>query len=236
MIQSFKTFYRRRLPHWQPEGATIFFTWRLYGSMPKEALERLAEERKRLERKPHRAGESERQRAIRHDKIIFGLADEILDRAKHGPLWLKDPRLAKLVADAFFYHNGQRYDLFAYVVMPNHVHVLLRPKEIGQPEENKVEQPFQAATSPRYVPICKITQGLKGYTAREANRLLGRTGQPFWQDESYDHWVRDETEFIRIIAYIENNPVKAGLVARPEDWRWSSAWERRWGRLVGQTF
>ena len=56
-------------------------------------------------------------------------------------------------------------------------------------------------------------QGLKGYTAREANRLLGRTGQPFWQGESYDHWVRDETEFIRIIAYIENNPVKAGLVA-----------------------
>ena len=99
-----------------------------------------------------------------------------------------------------------------------------------------MEQPFQAATSPHYVPIRRITQGLKGYTAREANRLLGRTGQPFWQGESYDHWVRDETEFIRIIAYIENNPVKAGLVARSEDRRWSSAWERRWGRLVGQTF
>ena len=72
-----------------------------------------------------------------------------------------------------------------------------------------------------------ITKNLKGYTAREANRLLGRTGQPFWQDESFDHWSRDRAEFVRIVAYIENNPVKAGLVKRPEEWIWSSAAERK---------
>jgi len=69
----------------------------------------------------------------------------------------------------------------------------------------------------------RLLESLKGATAREANRVLGRTGERFWQAESYDHWVRDDREFERIVAYIENNPVKAGLVSRPEDYRWSSA-------------
>ncbi len=66
-------------------------------------------------------------------------------------------------------------------------------------------------------------KSLKGATAREANRLLGRTGEPFWQKESYDHWVRSQREFEKIRAYIESNPVKAGLVQEPEDYPWSSA-------------
>lgn len=81
--------------------------------------------------------------------------------------------------------------------MPNHVHLLILPK-IAAP---------------------KIMRWLKGSTARTANQLLGRTGLPFWQDESYDHWVRGPKEFGGIIGYIEENPVSAGLV----DWRWSSA-------------
>src|ERR1035438_3449660 len=72
-------------------------------------------------------------------------------------------------------------------------------------------------------PTIQASQSLKGATAREANRVLGRTGETFWQAESYDHWVRDEKEWQRIEAYIENNPVKAGLVSRAEDYRWSSA-------------
>jgi putative transposase len=71
---------------------------------------------------------------------------------------------------------------------------------------------------------------LKGFTAREANKLLGRTGEPFWRRESYDRWVRDESEWNRIARYIERNPVKAGLVAQIEDYPWSSAnpkWRER---------
>ena len=82
-----------------------------------------------------------------------------------------------------------------------HVHVLLYPK-IGP---------------------SRLLQSLKGFTAREANRMLDRTGEPFWQAESYDHWVRDEREYGRIAAYIECNPVNAGLVGKAEDYPWSSA-------------
>jgi putative transposase len=222
MGKQIKPYYRRRLPHWQPDKAMIFFTWRLYGSLPAEVLERLTAERDRLRRQPERPGESERARSVRESKIIFGLLDKALNQADRGPMWLKNPRLAELVMDALFHHAGKWYDLLAFVVMSNHVHVLLTP----------LDQPGEAVP----YPISQITQGIKGYTAREANRFLGRTGQPFWQDESYDHWARDAGEVLRIIAYIESDPVRAGLVAEPEEWRWSSAWERLWGRLVGQTF
>ena len=100
------------------------------------------------------------------------------------------------------------YELGAYVVMANHVHLLIRP--LIAPD--------------------RIMQSLKGVTAREANRLLGRTGEPFWQKESYDHVVRDEGEMGKIRKYIENNPVKAGMVESAEEFRWSSAGEDRASR------
>lgn len=228
------TFYRRQLPHWQPAGGTIFITWRLYGSLPKEALDRLADEKSRLEKQPIRPDETPRDRALRHNKGLFALTDKMLADNTTGSHWLKEERIARLVVEALFYHDGNLYTLLAFVVMPNHVHVLLRPLE--ERREQQIEQPEPVTKTdsdndaPRYVPLRRITQSLKGYTAREANRLLGRTGQTFWQDESYDHWVRDEAELGRIVSYIEWDPVKSGLVAKPEEWRWSSAWERAWGR------
>jgi REP element-mobilizing transposase RayT len=85
--------------------------------------------------------------------------------------------------------------------MADHVHLLIRP--LIAPD--------------------RLLKSLKGATARHANRLLGRTGEPFWQKESYDHWVRNQSEFEKIRVYIENNPVKAGLVRSPEEFPWSSA-------------
>ena len=100
----------------------------------------------------------------------------------------------------------------------NHLHLLLRPNPTNTGSESSTDS---------FVPLSVITKSIKGYTAREANRILKRTGQQFWQQESFDHWPRDEGEFSRIIEYIESNPIKAGLVHRPEDWQWSSAAERR---------
>jgi putative transposase len=129
--------------------------------------------------------------------------DRELDSAATGPTWLKQPEIARCVVDALQF--GERhlklYTLLAYCVMSNHVHMVIEPS----------------------VPIARITKSIKGYTSRAANKLLSRTGERFWRDESYDHWVRDSEERNRVIRYIEMNPVKAGLVQEPEEWRWSSA-------------
>jgi len=115
---------------------------------------------------------------------------------------LRQAVIAQIVVSSI--HKGvelAHFDLSAYVVMPNHVHLLVLPR----------------------IAPDRMMKSLKGSTAREANRALGRTGEPFWQKESYDHWVRSQQEFESIRAYIENNPVKAGLVRTPEEFPWSSA-------------
>ena len=106
-----------------------------------------------------------------------------------------------MVTDAICYRDPRIYRLHAFVVMPNHVHLLMTP----------------------LVAVSTVMQSLKRFTAREGNRILGLTGQPFWQDESFDRLVRNETEFERIARYIERNPVTAGLAATVEDFPWSSA-------------
>ena len=218
MPEQSKPYYWRNLPHWQPPGAAIFLTWQLEGSLPRAARERLAATRALLEREAARTDEDTDQRKARHSKKLFAALDQILDKAESGPLWLKEERIAAIVESALLQRYRELYTLWAYVVMANHVHALLQPKQ----------SPILAEGSegPTYFLLKDITKRLKGYTALEANRVLNRTGQTFWQQESFDHWARDEREFYRIIAYIENNPVKAGLVSRPEEWRWSSAHER----------
>jgi putative transposase len=132
----------------------------------------------------------------------FAWMDRQLDTARSGPMYLRQRAIARLVVESI--HKGVQlghYELYAYVVMGNHVHVLIHP----------------------HIDVSRLLKSLKGATAREANKLLRRTGEPFWQKESYDHWVRDEAEFRRIRAYIENNPVKAGLVKISEEYPWSSA-------------
>jgi REP element-mobilizing transposase RayT len=135
--------------------------------------------------------------------------DRLLDRGTSGPLHLRRPEIAELVVAALQdgHHKFQRYLLHAFVVMPNHVHTLVTPKVMAS----------------------RWLAPLKGFTAYRANELLTRHGQPFWQDESYDHLVRSPAEFDRIRVYIEQNPVAAGLVVDAEEYQWSSAA----GRLKG---
>jgi putative transposase len=177
------TYYERNLPHWHPAGKSIFVTWRLFGSLPRTVGARIKS-----------SGNASGKR--------FLVFDECLDSAKCGPLWLLDGKIAGYVRDALIRgaELGQ-YRLHAWVIMPNHVHVLLEP----------------------LVALQRVMSTLKGVSARNANAELGRVGEPFWQDESFDHWIRDSSQFERIRSYIEQNPVKAGLAKKPEDWLWSSA-------------
>jgi REP element-mobilizing transposase RayT len=145
---------------------------------------------------------TERQQAL---ELYSAKIEAYLD-AGRGECWLRDPRVADQVAEAFRFFHGQRYDLGPWVVMPNHVHVLVRPLGAHL--------------------LDGIVRSWKGFTARAANQLLGRTGEAFWAREFYDHLVRDDAERARLGDYIHDNPVKAGLCARWEDWPWSSAHPR----------
>jgi REP element-mobilizing transposase RayT len=123
-----------------------------------------------------------------------------------GACWLAQPEIAKLVQNALLHFESQRYELLAWCVMPNHVHSVLRPASNWVLES--------------------ILHSWKSYTASEANRVLSRKGQTFWQHESYDHVVRNENDLQHCVIYTEENPVKAGLCKKPEDWPWSSARRR----------
>jgi REP element-mobilizing transposase RayT len=125
--------------------------------------------------------------------------DRLLDQYSAGPLYLQRPDIAQMVVEAIQYRHPAQYLFHSFVVMPNHVHMLIIPK----------------------VPVAEIMQSLKRFTARQANRIPGMTGSPFWQDESYDRLVRTDDEFDRIARYIEMSPVHAGLVTEPEQFPWS---------------
>jgi REP element-mobilizing transposase RayT len=177
------THYERRLPHWDTVNEPLFVTFRLHGSLPANRIF-----------PPDRLTTSGQ---------AFVAMDRLLDTAAAGPFYLRQNAIAKLIVGALY--EGQdrfhRYQLHTFVVMPNHVHILVTPHVI----------------STRWL------GPLKGYTAREANRVLALEGRPFWQDESYDHLVRSRDEFTRIQRYIESNPVNAGLALEPDKFPWSSA-------------
>jgi putative transposase len=200
--------YRRNLPHYQPEQATLFVTFRLAGSIPMVVLRRLAEEHEQaivaLQHQPESAARD--GRLYLEQRRAFGKWDAALDAPDgNSPRWLEDPRIAQLVVDSLHYRHGRVYYLHAFCVMPNHGHVVFTPlkKEDGT-----------------FYSLAAIMHSLKRYTARQANLILGREGD-FWHHESYDHVVRDLEEYRRIVAYVLNNPVKAGLVREWQDWPWS---------------
>lgn len=207
-------FYRRKLPHWQPHGAEYFVTFRLAGSLPKEAIVKLKRERDLLIQK-HSSGSPRSDklsdlRAKVH-KLIFKKYDDLLDESLTGPTWLAQTEVTEIVKEAIHFRDGQEYELYAYSIMPNHVHLVFKlpdPRSIN-PEENED------------FPVTKLLHSLKSYTALEANKVLLRVGNSFWQSESYDHVIRDSNELERIIYYTLNNPVKAGLVNEWRGWKFS---------------
>lgn len=142
---------------------------------------------------------AKRRAEYNEHKRYFSVFDTYLDSVKNGPDWLKIATIATIVKESLHHKDGEEYNLYAYCVMPNHVHLLLVIHQIHRP-------------------FYMTLKSIKGFSARRANELLDRTGQPFWQAESYDHIVRSQKEFDNIIAYILNNPVKAGLVDEWNNW------------------
>ena len=218
-------YFRRRLPHFQPENASFFVTFRLIGSLPPDVMLRLKAEqqaaKKQIATLAKQGNEEEYNKALAdQQKRYFGKFDEWLDKAVGGERWLSDERIAQLVYDAILYRDGEQYNLICFTIMPNHVHMVFSPLITAQPGKA-----HNKGKSGKYL-LSPIMESLKKYTAGEANNMLGRSGA-FWQHESYDRVVRDGNELQGIIKYVLNNPVKAGLTDRPELWKWSYVKERQ---------
>jgi REP element-mobilizing transposase RayT len=183
---------RGYLPHFDVPGVTQFVTLRLGDALPRsrrsewEALaktEDLRARRKQLE--------------------------AYLDRGL-GACWLRQPAIAELTENALCFFDGQRYQLRAWVVMPNHVHLVV---DVWQ------------------TPLARLAKSWKTFIAREANKLLGREGT-FWEREYWDTVMEDDEQLRRALRYTEGNPVKAGLAQEPKAWPCSSARFRDdYGRL-----
>ena len=194
----FREFYRRRLPHIQIAGSTYFVTFRLKNSLPKDALEKLTAETARIKELTKDVSEFEHRR-------WFGKFDDYLDRVICGEAFLNNEQVAALIANSIHYRDGKVYDLVAFCIMPNHVHLVITPLENSESD---------------FYSLTKILQSLKRHTAKQSNLILGRS-DAFWQDESYDHIVRNKSELEWIIKYVLNNPVKSGLVDDWTKWKWS---------------
>jgi len=209
-----KEFYRRHLPHWQPRDAVLFVTFRLKNSLPYEVIELLREKRERLKVALHSLPEAERAKQnILDEQYYFDKWEEYLNKAEFGPRWLSQPEIAGIVKEALHYRDGKVFDLHAYCIMSNHVHVVFEPLSNSRGCKSEWHSDLQP------LELFKIMQSLKRHTARQANIVLKREGA-FWQDESYDRVIRDNDEYIRTVNYVLENPVKACLVSRWNEWQW----------------
>ena len=183
---------RGYLPHFDGRALPQSITFHLADSIPIRVIQRWRNELKSLK--------YEQERIVLQRRI-----EKYLDHG-YGNALLKAPEVARMVQDALLRFDGSRYHLFAWVVMPNHVHCLMIRFEEHE--------------------LSAILHSLKSFTAHEANKILHRSGQ-FWIEDYFDRYIRNQEHFEKTIKYIENNPVKAGLCVEPGDWPYSSAWFRK---------
>lgn len=172
----------RYLEHWEQEGTLSFVTCRLYDSLPQSKLRQLSEMRGEW-LASHPMPWSDAVYA-EYEEEILAKVDRWLD-AGVGECFLEDPAVRAVVIDALKYNDGKRYSLYDYVVMPNHVHVVL----LAMPGES----------------VGEIIYTIKNYTARQINKMLCRQGQ-LWQTDAFDHLIRNVSEYQRISDYIRHNP------------------------------
>jgi putative transposase len=199
MIRKPKTiaFWIGRLPHWEVEDGRYFVTLHLAGAIPTVGRARLAQIVDEMRNLP----EAAEHKRLQLRRRIFAEMERWLDRCEWNPR-LQEARLAEMVADALDHrHRRGDWHVWEYVVMPTHLHLFCEAGPNG---------------------LKPVLEDFKRWTGHEAARLLGTEGERFWQDEWFDHWSRSDEEDERILAYIRNNPVKAGLVSDYLNWPYGS--------------
>jgi len=171
------------LPHWEQGSVWYFLTFRLADALPRAVIEEIKQQRERW-KQTHDLKNLSREELAEYHQLFSARYERLLD-AGSGSCVLQDPHNARIVHDALRFFHGQRYTLDEYVVMPNHVHVLVKPLASHR--------------------LAEILHSWKSYTANRLNQRLGRAGQ-LWQHESYDHIVRNEPALHVIRHYIRANP------------------------------
>jgi REP element-mobilizing transposase RayT len=179
---------RGYLPHFDGGELAQFITFRLEDSLPREVLIRWKEELKREK--------SAEVRALMRRRV-----EAYLDQG-HGHCYLRNRDIAEMVQNALLFHDQTKYRLAAWVVMPNHVHLLCTPSA--------------------GFALGEVMHSVKSFSASEANKMLARSGR-FWQKEYFDRYIRNARQFAMTVTYIEMSPVKANLCEKPDDWPFSSA-------------
>ncbi|NBC64577.1 MAG: hypothetical protein GVY07_02785 [Bacteroidetes bacterium] len=201
-------YYKRKLPHWQIQGAEYFITFRLSGSLPIQVVKELQSLRREHQETITKESVNSNRFHKNFESKLFKKYEDLLDNCCSGPKWLQVPKIAQIIEESIHYRDDHKYDLYAYCIMSNHVHIVFKHIENHQIKSSSKSLP----------PITRILKNLKSYTAIQANRFLKREGA-FWHEESYDRLIRNNSELENIIKYTLNNPVKANLVEDWEDWQ-----------------
>lgn len=199
----YKLKYRRNLPHYQPKNGLLFVTFRLNFTVPEKYISAYNDFRVSLDAQLENREPTELERIVRHKKL-FDFVDNYYPEI-HGEIDLtQPPEIAVLLSDILFSLQDKFFALYAFTIMPNHVHILLKPLSIDE----------------KLISLAKIMHKIKGSSAREINLVLQRQGT-LWQREYYDHWVRTDQEMWNVVEYVRQNPVRAKLVSDPESWKWT---------------
>ncbi len=209
-----KIFYKNKLPHYQPVGAAFFVTFRLFGSIPKSKTGELKKLYKSEIIQLRKNEEKNREEILSLRYKYFKKFDELLEKDNIGPHYLKEENISKIVSEQLHRFDNEFYELIAYTIMSNHVHILI---DTGIQLSSEINE-YDLNNS--YVPLDKIMKRIKGPTAIYCNRDLNRKGK-FWDRESYDVYIRNHKMLLNIISYILENPVKAGIVKNWRDYKWS---------------
>jgi REP element-mobilizing transposase RayT len=219
---------RGYLPHFDEIGVVQHITYHLADSIPQHLHQALQQ---KLNKMPHDQQELEKRKHLQ----------QLLDNG-YGSCVLRDDHYARIVEDSFLFGDQTRYILLAWVVMPNHIHVLIQQKD-GWPLA-KVVQSWKRHSSRQihHLQQRSCSQGKRSSTAISSPPLGQRSCTPvtsppllyssknstinpaLWQIDYWDRFIRDTKHYYTAVNYIINNPVKAGLIDKPENWRWSSAW------------
>jgi REP element-mobilizing transposase RayT len=198
---------RQYLPHWELPKATYFITFRLSGTLPQKVLKQIRYEREMYQESVKRqSGPLSYEEQTRLKYLESSAIQKYLDKGL-GECWLQISDVAEVLVNAIAYFDGSRYRSHALGIMPNHFHWLMTPA-------------FQQNTSSINSSLISILHSIKSFSAHQANKILKRTG-PFWSREYDDHLVRDSEQFGKLLAYILENPIKAGLCRHWEEWRWT---------------